>query len=67
MLYIVDCEFYYRLKEKLGLPTIIPEILTCIRRHPVSAVERPEFYLLKEPEVIYCLKKHQKKHEDFLY
>lgn len=67
ILYVVDCEFYYRLKEKLGPPIILPEILTCARRHPVTAVENPSFYSLKEPEVAYCLSKHKKKHEDFLY
>lgn len=66
ILYVVDCEYYYRLKEKLGEPTILPEILTCSRHHPASAVDKPEFYNLKESEVLYCLSKHSKTYEDCL-
>ena len=58
ILYVVDCEFYYRVKQKLGLPTVISDILVCARHHPVSAVDNPSFYSLKDPEVEYCLKKH---------
>lgn len=58
ILYVVDCEFYYRAKQKLGLPTIVRDILVCARHHPVSAVDNPSFYQLKDPEVEYCLKKH---------
>lgn len=58
ILYVVDCEYYYRLKQKLGMPTVIKDILVCARHHPASAVDKPEFYNLKNPEVQYCLKKH---------
>jgi len=58
ILYVVDCEYYYRVKQKLGMPTIINDILVCARHHPASAVDNPSFYSLKNPEVEYCLKKH---------
>lgn len=58
ILYVVDCEFYYRIKQKLGLPVIIQDILVCARHHPISTVDNPEFIKLKESEVKYCLKKH---------
>lgn len=58
ILYVVDCEYYYRVKQKLDMPIIINDILVCARHHPVSAVDNPEFYSLKDPEVKYCLQKH---------
>jgi len=58
ILYVVDCEFYYRVKQKLGLPVIVEDILVCARHHPVSAVDNPSFYSLKDTEVAYCLQKH---------
>lgn len=58
ILYVVDCEFYYRTKQKLGLPNVISDILVCARHHPSSAVDNPSFYSRKDPEVEYCLKKH---------
>lgn len=58
LMYVVDCEFYYRVKQKLGLPIVISDILVCARHHPVSAVDNPSFYNLKDPEVKYCLSKH---------
>lgn len=58
ILYVVDCEYYFRLNQQYGPPTVIDDILVCARHHPVSAVDRPEFYNLKGPEVEYCLKKH---------
>jgi glycosyltransferase involved in cell wall biosynthesis len=61
ILYVVDCEYYYRVKQKYGLPSIIQDILVCARHHPVSAVDKPEFYNLKNPEVKYCLNKHDVK------
>jgi glycosyltransferase involved in cell wall biosynthesis len=61
ILYVVDCEFYYRTKQKLGLPVVVQDILVCARHHPVSAVDDPSFYSLKDSEVAYCLKKHNLK------
>lgn len=61
ILYVVDCEFYYRTKQKLGMPNVISDILVCARHHPVSAVDNPRFYSKKDPEVEYCLKKHNIK------
>lgn len=61
ILYVVDCEYYYRLKQKLGMPIIIQDILVCARHHRVSAVDKPEFYNLKDSEVKYCLEKHNLK------
>lgn len=58
LMYVVDCEFYYQVKQKLGLPNIIDDILVCARHHPVSAVDDPSFYNLKDTEVAYCLAKH---------
>lgn len=58
IVYVVDCEFYFRAKQKLGLPVVIKDILVCARHHPVSAVDDPAFYSLKDTEVEYCLKKH---------
>lgn len=58
LLYVVDCEFYYQAKQKLGLPNVVEDILVCARHHPVSAVDNPSFYQLRGPEVEYCLKKH---------
>jgi hypothetical protein len=58
ILYVVDCEYYFRMKQKLGLPTVVDDILVCARHHPASAVDKPEFYSLKDGEVKYCLKKH---------
>lgn len=58
IVYVVDCEYYYRLNKQLGAPYVIPDVLVCARHHPVSAVDRPEFYNLKDTEVKYCLKKH---------
>lgn len=65
ILYVVDCEFYYRTKQKLGFPKIIEDILVCARHHPVSAVDQPSFYSRLEPEVEYCLQKHQLTRADF--
>lgn len=61
ILYVVDCEYYFRLKQKLGLPKIIEDILVCSRIHPVSAVNNPEFIKLKDTEVEYSLKKNNVK------
>lgn len=61
ILYVVDCEYYYRLKQKFGEPKTINEVLVCARHHPVSAVDDPSFYNLKDTEVEYCLKKHNIK------
>ena len=58
IMYVVDCEFYYRTKQKLGLPWVIREVLVCARHHPVSAVDKPEFYNLKDSEIQYCINKH---------
>ena len=58
IMYVVDCEYYYRLKQKLDLPVVIQDILVCARHHPASAVDKPEFYNLKDTEVRYCLSKH---------
>lgn len=66
ILYVVDCEFYYRTKQKLGLPKIIEQTLVCARHHPVSAVDQPSFYSRLEPEVEYCLKKHQLTRQHFV-
>jgi len=58
LLYVVDCEFYYQAKLKLGPPDIITDPLVCARIHPVSSFNNPKFMNLKEEEVNYCLKKH---------
>lgn len=61
ILYVVDCEYYFRLKQKIGLPKIVEDILVCSRIHPVSAVNNPKFFNLKDTEVEYCLKKNNVK------
>lgn len=59
--YVFDCEYYFRLKEKFGLPVIINDILVCSRIHPVASVNNPELIKLKDKEVEYCLNKHNLK------
>lgn len=61
LLYVVDCEYYFRLKQQFGLPSIIQDTLVCSRIHPVSAVNNPELFKLKDQEIEYCLKKHNVK------
>lgn len=65
MLFVVDCEFYYQTKQKLGMPSVINEILVCSRYHPVSCVSQPSHYSRLNLEVEYCLKKHQLTRNDF--
>lgn len=61
ILYVVDCEYYFRLKQIYGSPKIIEETLVCSRIHPVSAVNDPELIKLKDQEVVYCLNKYNIK------
>lgn len=58
ILYVVDCEYYFRLKQKYGEPVIIKDCLVAARYHPASVVDRPEIVALLGPEVNYCLQKH---------
>jgi glycosyltransferase involved in cell wall biosynthesis len=58
ILYVVDCEYYYRLKQNLGLPVQLQNVLVCARHHPASVAHLPEFTNLLGPEVQYCLTKH---------
>lgn len=61
ILYVVDCEYYFRLKQRYGEPGVIGHTLVSARYHPASVVDRPEMKALLQPEVEYCLKKHNLK------
>jgi glycosyltransferase involved in cell wall biosynthesis len=58
ILYVVDCEYYFRLNQKYGAPVVIDQCLVSARYHPTSLANSPEVIALLEPEVNYCLKKH---------
>jgi len=56
--YIVDCEFYYKLFLKTGMPNCINEVLHCLRHHPVSAAYDTKFTSLRDSEIEYCKNKY---------
>lgn len=57
LLYVVDCEMYYRTFLSCGLPGIVNDILVCAMHHQLSVEEKPEFRNLLREEVSYCIKK----------
>lgn len=58
ILYLVDCEFYYRMNFLYGPPGIIDDVLVAIRYHESSATTNPEFISKKDVEINYCLNKY---------
>lgn len=61
ILYVVDCEYYFCLNKKYGPPVVVTDCLVSARHHPTSLVNDPSVIALLEPEVNYCLKKHNLK------
>lgn len=57
LLYVVDCEMYYRTFISCGLPGIVNDILVCAMHHELSVEEKPEFRNLLRTEVLYCINK----------
>lgn len=58
ILYLVDCEFYYRMNLLYGPPGIIEDTLVAIRYHQNSATTNPEFISKKDVEINYCANKY---------
>ena len=58
ILYIVDCELYYRLHLLYGDPGIIEDILVALRYHESSATLDPKFISKKSAEINYCANKY---------
>lgn len=58
IIYLVDCEFYYRMNLLYGPPCILNEVLVAIRIHEVSATNDPKFTSKKDAEVNYCHNKY---------
>ena len=58
ILYLVDCEFYYRMNLLYGPPAIIDDTLVAIRHHKSSATLNPEFISKKDVEINYCTNKY---------
>lgn len=58
ILYLVDCEFYYRMNLLYGPPAIIDDVLVAIRYHQSSAILNPEFISKKDVEINYCANKY---------
>ena len=58
IIYLVDCELYYRMNLLYGSPGIVEDILVAIRYHPSSATLNPEFISKKDVEVNYCYNKY---------
>lgn len=58
IVYLVDCEYYYRMNLLYGPPAIIEDTLVAIRYHSNSATTNPEFVSKKDIEVNYCVNKY---------
>lgn len=58
LLYIVDCEFYYRMNLLYGNFGLVDDILVAIRYHENSATFNPEFVSKKDVEINYCANKY---------
>jgi glycosyltransferase involved in cell wall biosynthesis len=58
LLYLVDCEFYYRMNLLYGCPGIVNDTLVAIRYHESSATMNPEFISKKDVEINYCANKY---------
>lgn len=58
ILYLVDCEFYYRMNLLYGSPGIVEDTLVAIRYHQSSATTNPEFISKKDTEINYCANKY---------
>lgn len=58
ILYLVDCEFYYRMNLLYGPPNIIEDTLVAIRYHETSSTTNPEFICKKDSEINYCANKY---------
>lgn len=58
LLYIVDCEFYYRMNLLYGNFGLVDDILVALRHHENSATFNPEFISKKNGEINYCANKY---------
>jgi glycosyltransferase involved in cell wall biosynthesis len=58
LIWMNDAELYYRLKQKYGEPTIIPDALVCIRVWPGQVTNIAADEELRERERTYTLGKH---------
>ena len=58
IVYLVDCELYYRMNLLYGEPGTIEDVLVAIRYHETSATNNPKFISKKGSEVNYCFNKY---------
>jgi len=58
LLYLVDCEFYYRMNLLYGFPGVVNDTLVAIRYHENSATLNPDFISKKGIESNYCANKY---------
>ena len=58
LLYLVDCEYYYRMNLLYGSPGVVDDTLVAIRYHESSATMNPEFISKKDVEINYCANKY---------
>jgi hypothetical protein len=63
--YIFDCEYYWQLKHKNGMPNVINDVLVCSRLHPTSQSQNKDVIDLLAKETEYCCKKYNIKKEDY--
>lgn len=61
LLYIVDCEMYFKTFLSCGEPGIVNEPIVCAMHHELSVEEKPEFRNLLTSEVQYCINKFNLK------
>jgi hypothetical protein len=67
LIHLFDCEYYWQLKHKNGMPNIINEVLVCSRLHPASVSMTDNMPALIAEEAEYCCKKYNIKKEDYNY
>jgi hypothetical protein len=65
--YMFDCEYYWQLKQKNGMPVVISDVLVCSRLHPTSQSQNKDVVSLLEKEIQYCCKKYNLNREEYEY
>jgi hypothetical protein len=63
--YLPDCEYYWQLKHKNGMPNVISDVLVCSRLHPASVSQESDVVSLLAKETEYCCNKYNIKAEDY--